>query len=117
MLADLMLKNKDVGESSAVECITKVIRTKDLLSVMVLSNVYNSSVYKHRTGMGTHSYLDFLSHSISVLKLTLGEWVIGTTMLAPMFRTVCGILIEHSGCDSLVLSTKVLGVVHGYTYT
>jgi hypothetical protein len=33
-----------------------------------------------------------------------------------VFRSVCSILIEHSGCNSLVLSTKVTGVVHGYTY-
>jgi len=67
-----MIKNKDVGEWSAVECITKVIRTKDLLSIMVLAGMYNGSVYKHSTVVPTHSYLDFLSHSISVLKLTLG---------------------------------------------
>ncbi len=107
-----MLKNKHVGEWSAVECVSHVIRTKNLLSVMVLSNMCNGSVYKDRTVMCTHSYLYFLSHSISVLKLALGEWMIGTTMLAPVPRSICGILMQHSGRNSLVLSTKVTGVVY-----
>jgi len=88
-----MLKNKHVGEWSAVECISHVIRTKNLLSVMVLSNMCNGSVYKDRTVMVTHSYLHFLSHSISSLKLMLCEWVICTTMMAPVSRSICGILI------------------------
>jgi len=50
-----MIKNKDVGEWSAVECITKIIRAEELLSVNVLTGMYNGSVYKPRTVMGTQS--------------------------------------------------------------